>query len=174
MWVEFFTVDGCSLPSRGKKGGTDMWSDSSGHVALNGVTALVGFLLILIVVLGGFAVSSPDQGVGQVQAESEEGPYAVTVSEDRVAVENRHGDSYVYEQIVLYVTADGVNQQLELSEEQATDDDGDPIFESGESTVRQLKTSNRAGTSVSVSIVDASSSDILYSTTANVTAELNG
>lgn len=151
-----------------------MGSDSPGRIQIGPVAALAGLILLLMLLLGGFTVASPDEVPGQTQTESEGPPYTVSVSETRVAVQNDDGDPFVYDQLVLYVKTDPVTQQLELEETDAMGDDGDRLFEAGESAIRPLNHTLEAGNTASVSIVNTAGSEIVYTTTTNVTTALDG
>lgn len=148
-----------------------MWGDDAGLVRVNAITLLVGFILVLIVVMGGYTFASPGQAPAQNNAMPEDsGPYRVVVSESTVRVEKQQGDPLVYDQLTVYLSGDGTNQRLSITEDAAIGDDGDPLFERDETIRRSLNASIPTGTQVTVKLVDTGGSEILHETTVNVTA----
>lgn len=62
-----------------------MWGDAAGLVRVNANTLLVGFIVILIVVMGGYTFASPGHAPAQNTVTSDDsGPYHVVVSESTV------------------------------------------------------------------------------------------
>lgn len=147
-----------------------MRADASGVVELNGVTLLAGFLVILIVVMGGFTYATPRQPAGEARTPTADQDFFVAVEDQAVEVENLDSRPHMYDQLALYVQSPETTQQLPLEEDFAAGDDGDSVFERGETLRRPLNTTVEAGTPVTVKLVDTGGSDILYSTTVNATA----
>lgn len=148
-----------------------MWGDDAGLVRVNAITLLAGFIVILIVVMGGYTFASPGHAPAQnTVTPDDSGPYRVVVSESTVGVEKHEGDPVVYDQLTIYLSGDGTNQRLPITEDAAVGDDGDPLFERDETIRRPLNASIPAGTKVTVKLVDSGGSAILHETTVNVTA----
>lgn len=151
------------------KNATDMRADDAGLIEVNGITLLVGLILILVVVMGGYTFATPQESLAEPEAPQQAGDYGVVVTESTVGVEKHGGDPVVYDQLVLYVGTEETTQRLPISESVAEGDDGDALYEPQESIRRPLNTSIPAGSSVSVKLVDTGGSAILFETTVNAT-----
>lgn len=143
--------------------------DDGGLVQVNAVTLLAGFIVVMMVVMGGFTLSNPPQAVGQAAEPDPGAPYEIVVTTGEVGIEKQDGDPVVYDQLVVYLSGPGVGQRLELAEDDAVGDDGDTLFEREETAVAPLNRSLEPGTPVTAKLVDAGESEITYRTTVNVT-----
>ncbi len=143
--------------------------DESGLLGVNAITLLAAFVVVLMVVMGGFTLSNSQPGVDRPQEPAPSGPYGVVVNESTLVLEKAEGDSAVYDQLAVYVSGENRSQRLELAEKHASGDDGDRLFERGETVVRPLNTSI-ADTTVTVILIDSAGSEIRFETTVNVTA----
>lgn len=148
-----------------------MWDDSRGLVEVNGVTLLVGFLVVMIVVMGGYTASTPPEAASQAHTPDEGQAFVVTVSPETVTIRNHDATPNVYDQLTIYVSAESGSQQLAVEEDHAVMDDGDSLFERTETVQIPLNGTLSEGSSATVKVVDAGQGGILYSTTTNVTAE---
>lgn len=68
--------------------------------------------------------------------------------------EKRQNGPVVYDQLTIYLSGDGTNQRLPVTENAAIGDDGDSLFERDETIRRPLNESIPAGTQVTVKLVD--------------------
>lgn len=143
--------------------------DGSGLLGVNAVTLLAAFIVVLLVVMGGFTLSSSQSGFDRTQSPESTGPYAVVINESTILLENIEGDRAAYDQLAVYVSTDTRSQRLELDEDHATGDDGDMLFEQGETVLRPLNASV-TDPAATVTLVDTGGSEIRYKTTVNVTA----
>lgn len=146
-----------------------MWEDSAGRIGINGVTLLAGFLVVLIVVMGGYTATVGQEGLPSRTTETQDQSYRIAVTESTVAIENLDSRPNVYSQLVVYLAGDGTNQQLPLEEDDAVGDDGDRLFERGERLTRDLNRSVTPGSPTTVKLVDTAESEILFETTVNAT-----
>ncbi len=147
-----------------------MWDHTRGLATVNGVTLLLGFLVVMIVVMGGYTASTPREAVSQARTPDEGQAFVVDVAPDVVTIRNHDATPNVYDQLTIYVSAESGSQQLAVEEEYAVTDDGDSLFERRETVRIPLNGTLSEGTPATVKVVDAGQGGILYTTTTNVTA----
>ena len=141
----------------------------SGLLGVNGVTLLAAFVVVLMVVMGGFTLSNSQGGFDRARTPESTDPYAVVVNESTLVLRKEAGDPAVYDQLAVYVSADNRSQRLEVDEKHATGDDGDMLFERGEAIVRPLN-GTLEGDAATVTLTDAAGSEIRFETTVEVIA----
>lgn len=133
--------------------------------ALNAMAVLAGLLIILAIVMGGYTLANP-QTVEDVGGTDE--PYAVSVDGDRLVVEKHGGDPVTYDQLLVYLSAGEERARLDIDEDHSRSRDTDGLFEEGERVVRPLPWADPPADTVSVTLVDSVSSELLYETTVAV------
>ena len=143
--------------------------DESGLLGVNAVTLLAAFIVVLMVVMGGFTLSSSQSGMEGTRTPESTGPYTVIVNESTLVLEKVEGDPAVYDHLAVYVSTDTRSQRLELDEEHAAGDDGDMLFERGEAVVRPLNATLEEPV-VTLTLTDGAGSEIRFETTVNVTS----
>ena len=133
---------------------------------VNAITLLGGLLVVLAVVLGAFTLANPttvEDGEPSV-----EGPYAVSVDGEVLVVHKTDGDPVTYDQLLVYVSAEDYSARIEIDEDDARNEDGDNLFERGETVARPVPWTDRPAERVTVTLVDSVGSEMLYETAVSI------
>lgn len=137
-----------------------------GASKVNAVTLLGGLLVVIAVVLGAFTLSNPT--TVEDGEPSAEGPYAVSVEGERLVVHKTDDDPVTYDQLLVYVSADDYSARIDIDEDDARNEDGDSLFERGETVVCPVPWTDRPAERVTVTLVDSVGSEMLYETAVSV------